>query len=80
MSITIYTKEVPHCNYCEAAKNLLSNKGIEFENLVIGKDIDRDQVLEKANGWTTVPLVFVDGQMIGGFNELQSYIISKDLS
>tara|TARA_B100000925_G_C21851231_1_gene405867 strand:+ start:196 stop:438 length:243 start_codon:yes stop_codon:yes gene_type:complete len=80
MEIKLYTKESPPCSYCEAAKALLKVKGLEYENLVIGKDIDRDQVLEDANGWRTVPMVFIDGKMIGGFVELQSFILSRDLS
>ena len=80
MEVKLYTKEWPPCSYCEAAKALLKVKGIGYENLVIGKDIDRDQVLEDANGWKTVPMVFIDGKMIGGFVELQSFILSRDLS
>tara|TARA_B100000287_G_scaffold435220_1_gene502477 strand:+ start:5669 stop:5911 length:243 start_codon:yes stop_codon:yes gene_type:complete len=80
MNVTLYTKESPPCNYCEAAKQLLDKKGIEYENLVIGRDIDRDRVIEENPGWRTVPMVFIDGQMIGGFRELESYVLSKDLT
>jgi glutaredoxin 3 len=67
--VEIYTKF--GCPYCARAKSLLGGKGIEYEeyeiNSVPGK---REEMLGRANGRTTVPQVFIDGQHVGGSDDL----------
>ncbi|HEY0113262.1 MAG TPA: glutaredoxin 3 [Allosphingosinicella sp.] len=67
--VEIYTKF--GCPYCARAKRLLEEKGVEYEEYEInsapGK---REEMLERANGGTTVPQVFIDGRHVGGSDDL----------
>ncbi len=67
--IEIYTKFF--CPYCTRAKALLSSKGVQFEeyDITMGGP-KRTEMLERANGRTTVPQVFIDGRHIGGSDDL----------
>jgi glutaredoxin 3 len=58
------------CGFCEAAKRLLDEHGIDYEEIDISADpAFRQKVFDLAGQWT-VPLVVVDGRAIGGFMEL----------
>ncbi len=63
-----------HCPYCDQAKALLKSKNIEFEERKIGDGFTKEELLEAVPNARTVPQVFLDGKLIGGFTELQSYI------
>ncbi|MBX9768792.1 MAG: glutaredoxin 3 [Bdellovibrionales bacterium] len=66
--VLIYTKDF--CPFCVRAKNLLKNKGIVFDEInVEGNDALYEQ-LKNRTGHRTVPQIFITGQMIGGFTEL----------
>jgi glutaredoxin 3 len=65
--ITLYT--TPDCPYCVAAKRLLKQKNLPFEEVDVSEDKDFDALVEKT-GWKTVPQIFIDDKMIGGFREL----------
>lgn len=67
--VEIYTKAF--CGYCVRAKELLRSKGVEFEeyDITMGGP-KRTEMLERANGGTTVPQIFIDGQHIGGSDRL----------
>ena len=60
------------CPYCDQAKNLLKSKGIEFEerNITTG-GWTREQLLEAIPNARTVPQIFLDGELVGGFTELR---------
>tara|TARA_B100001939_G_scaffold348216_2_gene374229 strand:+ start:4373 stop:4627 length:255 start_codon:yes stop_codon:yes gene_type:complete len=67
--ITIYTKLL--CPYCMRAKNLLKNKGQDFEEIDIGDRPDqRPIMIEKAGGRTTVPQIFIGETHVGGCDDL----------
>lgn len=67
--VEIYTKAF--CGYCARAKELLRSKGADFEefDITMGGP-KRAEMLERANGGTTVPQIFIDGQHIGGSDRL----------
>lgn len=66
---TVYSKDF--CPYCVAAKELLKEKGIEFKVIdAIENFEERDALAEKHNH-RTVPMIFLDGEFVGGFSELQ---------
>jgi glutaredoxin 3 len=68
-NITIYTK--PTCPYCHRAKQLLEQKNTSYQELDITKDPSlRSQMIEQSGGRTTVPQIFIDGQHIGGCDDL----------
>ena len=59
------------CPYCARAKSLLSKKGVKFENIDIIEEPDRRaEMIQRANGRTTVPQIFINGEHIGGSDDL----------
>ena len=68
-SIEIYTRQ--HCPYCHFAKELLSRKGVRFREIDVTADpAMRQQMIERANGRTSIPQVFIGARHIGGCDEL----------
>jgi glutaredoxin 3 len=67
--VEIYTKF--GCPYCYRAKRLLDGKGAAYEeyDITFGGP-QRVEMIQRANGRTTVPQVFIDGQHIGGSDDL----------
>ena len=59
------------CPYCDQAKALLKMKGIEFEERNVSHDWTREQLLEAVPNARTVPQIFLDEELVGGFNELR---------
>lgn len=67
--VTIYTKA--WCPYCQAAKELLQDKGVAFDEIDIGaKPEARSAMLAKSRGRTTVPQIFVGERHVGGCDDL----------
>ena len=66
-----------HCPYCDQARNLLELKGIEFEERKIGDGYTREDLLESVPTARTVPQIFIDDQLIGGYTELVKFF-NKD--
>ena len=67
--VEIYTK--PFCSYCYRAKRLLDSKGIEYEERELGfGGPEREEMIQRSHGRTTVPQIFIDGRHIGGCDEL----------
>jgi glutaredoxin 3 len=65
----VWSKDM--CGYCEQAKQLLTMKGIEFEERKIGKDWTKEQLLEAVPTARSVPQIFLDDQYVGGYQELK---------
>jgi glutaredoxin len=72
MKAVVWSKD--HCPFCEQAKSLLKLKGIEFEEKKIGHGYTREQLLEAVPDARTVPQIFLDEQLIGGFTELKKHL------
>jgi glutaredoxin 3 len=68
MRVTVYTTEP--CGYCRTAKALLDRRGIPFEEINLSKDADGRAELVSRTGMMTFPQVMIDGQPLGGFQEL----------
>ncbi len=66
--IEIYTKD--WCSYCRAAKNLLDQRGIEYEEIDVTKDEEQEAVMLARSLRRSVPQIFIDGVHLGGFDEL----------
>lgn len=59
------------CPFCEAAKDLLKKKELDFEFINFDDDPAlRDKMAQELN-YYTVPMIFIDEEFIGGFTELQ---------
>lgn len=68
-NVTIYTK--PWCPYCDAARELLVGKGIDFTEIDISGKADlRAEMIQRASGRSTVPQVFVDDRHLGGCDDI----------
>ena len=63
-----------HCPFCDQAKALLTAKGIEFEEKKIGDGFTKEDLLEAVPNARTVPQIFLDGNLIGGFTELRQHL------
>ena len=69
MKAIIWTKDT--CPYCVQAKVLLEQQGIEYEERKIGSGYTKENLLESVPHAKTVPQIFLDGELVGGFNELK---------
>jgi glutaredoxin 3 len=59
------------CPFCMRAKALLNAKGVEFDDIdVMFNPAKRAEMTERSGGGRTVPQIFIDGEPIGGFDEL----------
>jgi len=59
------------CPYCARAKSLLDRKGAKYINFDIIEDgSKREEMLKRAGGRTSVPQIFIDGEHIGGCDDL----------
>ena len=70
-TVEIYSKS--WCPYCRMAKRLLAEKGHEFVEFDVELEPGKyDEMLERSQGRWTVPEIFIDGELIGGFDELRA--------
>ena len=68
--VVMYSK-VP-CPYCVNAKRFLQNKGIAFEEIdLTGKEDEIDRIKQET-GWRTVPIILINGKLIGGYTDLKA--------
>lgn len=72
MKAVVYSKY--HCPYCDQAKALLQSKGIPFEERKIGDGYSKEDLLEAVPNARTVPQIFIDDKLIGGFTELKEHL------
>ena len=72
--------QVTHVNqsYCHAAKNLLQQRGIAYEEVDLIKDSDQAQQLLIQSGQRTVPQIFINKESIGGFAELSKLLSNNE--
>ena len=61
------------CPYCDMANTLLKNKGIVFEERMIGVGWTREQLLESIPNARTVPQIILNGVLIGGYEQLKAH-------
>jgi glutaredoxin-like protein len=74
--VSLFTKV--GCPYCARAKTTLKERGIDFEEIVLGQNITT-RSLQAVTGAKTVPQVFIDGNLIGGSEALAEYLSSQNL-
>jgi glutaredoxin 3 len=68
------------CPYCIRAKALLNQRGIAFDTVDVTGDHEARAWLVQATGRRTVPQIFIDGEPIGGFDELRELDRSGELA
>ncbi|MGE0026327.1 MAG: glutaredoxin 3 [Thermoleophilia bacterium] len=69
--IRIYTSDF--CSYCTRAKNLLSKKGVDFEEVYLDRsDMQSRMDLVQLTGRYTVPQILIDDRPVGGYDEIKA--------
>jgi glutaredoxin 3 len=69
--VEVYT--TTYCPFCTRAKSLLKSKGIAFDEIDVTEDAAlRQKMIEMSGGRRTVPEIFIDGKIVGGFEELKA--------
>ncbi|RYE88707.1 MAG: glutaredoxin 3 [Hyphomicrobiales bacterium] len=66
--VQIYTTQ--WCPYCHAAKSLLEEKGVAFEEVNAEDPEIRMQMVQRANGRRTVPQIFIGETHVGGYDDM----------
>ncbi len=69
MSVKVYTTSF--CPFCIAAKRLLAEKGVTFEEIDVSAGNQKGELVSQT-GLRTVPQIFIDDKLIGGFEELRA--------
>lgn len=72
MKAIVWSKD--NCPYCVQAKQLLTIKGIEYEEKKIGESYTKEDLLEAVPDARSVPQIFLDGNHVGGFTELRAHL------
>ncbi len=72
--ITVFSRK--GCPYCVKAKKLLQDAGLEYEELVLNEDYT-DRTLRAVANATTFPQVFVNGELIGGSDDVENWLSQK---
>ena len=69
--VEIYTKVT--CPYCVRAKRLLDSKGVQYREIKVDfGGPEKHEMVQRANGRTTVPQIFIGGDHIGGCDDLMA--------
>jgi glutaredoxin-like protein len=74
LNVTVFSRE--GCPYCVRAKGMLHDAGVEFEELVLNRDFS-EATIRAISDKSTVPQVFINGERIGGSEELEAYLAQK---
>ena len=77
MKIKIYSKDP--CPYCDLAKNMMNDLGLPYEEIdLTGNQAEIDRI-KAETGWRTVPIIFVDDTLVGGYVDLKAFLEEKKL-
>jgi glutaredoxin 3 len=76
--VEVYT--TPYCPFCVRATALLNSKKVAFEEIDVSDDPElREAMVKRAGGRRTVPEIFVNGRIIGGYDELRALELEGEL-
>jgi glutaredoxin 3 len=68
--VIVYTTD--QCARCVTAKALLARRGIGYEEINLAKDPDGRAELAQRTGMITFPQIVIDGELLGGFDQLMA--------
>lgn len=77
-NIIVYSKD--YCPYCKSAKALLTSKGLTYSEIDVGHHPEKLAEMINRSQRRTVPQVFIDGEYIGGSEDLQAYFANRKIS
>lgn len=60
------------CPFCDRAKNLLDGKGLAYEVLDLTDKMDELDAWKQKTGWKTVPMIFINDELVGGYTDLKA--------
>lgn len=69
--VLVYTTRI--CPYCVAAKRLLKRVEVGFDEVDLSANADLRMQLADETGWRTVPMIFVEGRFVGGYDDLYAF-------
>jgi len=75
--IIIYCKV--SCSYCVRAKQLLDQKHVTYEEILVDENLELFEEMVKKSGRRTVPQIFIDDRHIGGFDDLYALNVAGQL-
>lgn len=75
--VVIYTTH--GCPYCADAKELLTKKGVKYEEIQVDKDPSKLAEMMKLSNRRSVPQLFINKKSIGGFDDLSKLATSGEL-
>ena len=78
MKALVYSKDF--CPYCDMAKRLLEEKGVQYEEINISHSKDPEKILaeiKKLTDQRTFPQITLGGKHIGGYTDLRDYYYNK---
>ena len=60
------------CPYCDRAMNFFRAKGVEVEIIDLTNNLDEMQTWKQKTGWQTVPMIFINDKLVGGYNDVKA--------
>jgi len=66
----VYMYTTAWCGYCAAARRLLANKGIAFDDISVDGKPDLRREMEEKSGGHTVPQIFINDKPVGGYDDI----------
>lgn len=71
MAEVVMYKKNP-CPYCDRAKTLLDNKGVQYKVIDLTDNPDELEKIKADTGWRTVPIIMINGKLIGGYSDMKA--------
>jgi glutaredoxin 3 len=77
---TVIVYSSANCPYCVRAKELLNNKGIHYQEIMVDLDPAQREIMMERSGRRTVPQIFINDHPIGGYDDLYALEKSGELA
>ena len=68
--VVMYMK-VP-CPYCVSAKRFLDDKGVQYDVIDLTEKPEELQRIKNETGWRTVPIIMINGKLVGGYSDMKA--------
>lgn len=68
--VVIYTKDP--CPYCSRAMSFFDENGIQYEEFDLSDKPDEMERIKRETGWRTVPMIMINGKLIGGYTDMKA--------
>ena len=75
--VEIFTKS--YCGYCKYAKETLQQHKIEFTEIKLDFDAQMEKSIKQKTSWTTVPIILINDECIGGYSELTERLQTRGI-